>query len=83
MGYTAITADRIWEMTQANSCTVGYPVSKRHEIHLDPIVIGPQELASIKLAALRVFHETHVLPEDGKEAQIYMILEGFHSFLAS
>jgi len=49
----------------------------------DVLVIGPHELGAIKLAALRVFHETHTLPEDGKEAQIYMILEGFHTFLKS
>jgi hypothetical protein len=49
----------------------------------EQIVIGPSELGSIKLAALRVFHETHHLPEDSKEAQIFMICEALHSFLIS
>jgi hypothetical protein len=48
-----------------------------------PIVIGPAELGKIKIMALEVFRQTAVLPEDGKEAQIYMVLEGFHSFLKS
>jgi hypothetical protein len=48
-----------------------------------PIVIGPAALTHIKIKALAVFQETHHLPEDSKEAQVYLVLEAFHTFLKS
>jgi len=47
------------------------------------IVIGPAELGRIKTLALQVFHDHPVLPEDGKEAQCYMVAVAIHSFLVS
>lgn len=48
-----------------------------------PIVIGSHELAKIKDAALRTFHETRFLPEDSKDTQIFLILSGLHLYLTS
>lgn len=48
-----------------------------------PIIIDQTALAKIKDQALRVFHDTHHLPDDSKDAQVFMILQGFAVYLAS
>lgn len=40
-------------------------------------------IAKIKDAAIRTFHSEHYLPEDSKDAQVYLILKGFACFLQS
>jgi hypothetical protein len=47
------------------------------------IVIDSYALGKIKELALNVFKETHHLPEDAKEAQVFLVLNGFASYLHS
>lgn len=50
---------------------------------MSKIIIDRHAIAKIKDAALRVFHETRHLPEDSKDTQVFLVLNGFSKYLMS
>ncbi len=48
-----------------------------------PIVIDHHAIKKIEDAAIRAFHDTRHTPENARETQIFLILKGFHMYLAS
>lgn len=64
-------------MTLVSSSTAGWRVSK------DKLIISGPELTKVKDLALTVFRDTHYLPEEPKEAQVFLAIQGLYLYLKS